>query len=914
MKKRDLLEDIAAGRVKAAEERRRLLARKPVPVVRPAVESKASASSVETPLAGSEQTESSDYRASRLVTARLPFVDGSNGSLLRPGFGLTSLTNEILDAAEKRDFRTLLVWPGAPNALALAHCTATMHRWSIGDKWGIRSLWYPVLASTAYGMRGIAIARKEFLDLASELAESDRELKTLARSLPQKDSVFLSVAGTDKATLPALGELIPQFFSTQGIAGWAPFGSRYFGGVSKQLTRSRKDANRAIAEEIGTESASPDAWFGIGYRETAKGIDEALRMLRKSERSLDVIVLCLTMAVRQKNTDWKKVLEEFLVSMHRRFKGALPGVVLLCDEPISYSSTAAHIEANVRKRTGWPTKTTRKGVLWPRDGMDLRPVDWVSGKHPEPRNLGVRVIDLDGGRAVDSVGKLLRKDAVDDTLKVMLEDVQLLFSQLSSMCALRTQLEEWIDQSASRERIASKDHWLAHKKRLVSVIESGSASALRTELEALLVLGDDMWARAEAGSPMVQHVTEYVKNNLSRTTCSMLLFANERERDLARRFLETIELPNGKRFADVRERFRLAVPWTFDEDVREFAPRRLLVVGARRKQMTIVLTRNAIPSETSVLMPHASASYLIKALPRVIETTAFRSLKPRLETLVREISEGVARFEQIKGVVLDPDQVFTFREPSDAREQQVRDRSCWHLRLESGRILALGKQSTVFRFEPGGGKPVERAFSPASPARLAIGDGVFASTEVLRSALDDTLRANGHAGLDTIRGEDLVDEYKKDVSAALDTRFPGISIAERGRAILAEMRQRASSPSELPQSPAIEYWISRLTKREQPGQLEPPRMAAAESNFRLFAEVLGFDERETRRNWRAVRELRVGHQKAGRTMNTMWEDLILDSTEFLVSKGIPRVEMNHLLQLVVDCVETIVAIDPPEDA
>jgi hypothetical protein len=912
MKKRDRLEDITAGRVKAAEERRRLLARKPIPVIPPAVETKATASNVATQQPASKEAASSDYRASRLVTARLPFVDGTTGSLLRPGYGLTLLTNEILDAAEKKDFRTLLLWPGAPNALALAHCTATMHRWSIGDKWGIRSLWYPVLASTAYRMRGIAIARKEFLDLASELAESGREPTKLARSLPEKDSVFLSVAGTDKATLPSLGELIPQFFSTRGISGWAPFGSRYFGGVSKQLGKSRKDANRAIADEIGTESASPDAWFGIGYRETAKGIDEAIRMLCKAERALDVVILCLTMGVRQKNTDWKKVLEEFLVNLHRRFKGAPPGVVLLCDEPISYSSTAAHIEANVRKRIGWPTNVARKGVLWPQDGMDLRPVDWVSGKHPEPRNLGVRVIDRDGGRAVDSVGKLLRKDAVDDTLKGVLEDVQLLFSQLSGMCALRTQLEEWIDQSASRERIASKDHWLAHKKRLVSLIESGSVSALRAELEDLLIVGDDMWARAADGLPMVHHVSEFVKNHLSRTTCSMLLFANERERDLARRFLETIELPNGKRFADVRGRFRLAVPWTFDEDVRQFAPRRMLVVGARRKQMTIVLTRNAIPSETSILMPHASASYLIKALPRVVEMAAFRSLKPRLETLIREIGEGVARFDQIKGTVLDPDQVFTVREHGDGTDQQVRDRTCWHIGLESGRILALGKHSTVFRFEPGGGKSIERAFSPVPPSRLAIGDGVFASSEVLRSALDDTLRANGHAGLDAIRGEDLVDEYKREVSDALEARFPGVSVAERGRTILAEMRKRATSPHELPQ--AIEYWISRLTKREQPGQMEPPRMAGSESNFRLFAEVLGFDERETRRNWRAVRELRVGHQKAGRTMNTIWEDLILDSTEFLVSKGIPRVEMNHLLQLVVGCVETIISIEPPEES
>ena len=86
---------------------------------------------------------------------------------------------------------------------------------------------------------------------------------------------------------------------------------------------------------------------------------------------------------------------------------------------------------------------------------------------------------------------------------------------------------------------------------------------------------------------------------------------------------------------------------------------------------------------------------------------------------------------------------------------------------------------------------------------------MFASSEVLRSALDDTLRANGHAGLDTIRGEDLVDEYKREVSDALEARFPGVSIAERGRVILAEMRNRATSPHELPQ--AIDYWISRLT-------------------------------------------------------------------------------------------------------
>jgi hypothetical protein len=706
-----------------------------------------------------------------------------------------------------------------------------------------------------------------------------------------------------------MGELIPQFFSTQGISGWTSFEKRYVRGVSRDLSMSRRKAIRATAAELGTPDSAPDAWFGIGLKETADGIQAALKMLRQAPTALDVIVVCITRKVRQQ-ANWRKNIELFLAEVHSKFSQRPPGVVVLCDEPVSYSTTVKYLLTNLCKRVGWPKDSRRGAILWPHDGWDLRQVDWRAGSPPEPRAPHVRVVDAASGRAVEAVDHLLQDRDLPEDVQDQLEDLQLFFTQLSNMCARREQLEAWIQESANRERVSSTDHWLSHKARLASLIESGAVGSHRETVEEIKNAGDRLWAASSEGLPLVRAVEDFINENAGRTTSSMLLFANERERELARRYLSQLTLANGKAFTEVQHRFRFSLPWTFDEDVRAGEPRRLLIAGANRRQLTIALTRNAVPNETTIVMSLPTAEYLARAFTAALECEKLRMLKPRLETLTRDIRAEIGRLGRYKGASLNPDRVFAVGEAGDTVETVARDHSCWLFILESGRSIQLGRTGSAFRFEPGARKSLEQSFARVSASELEIGDGIVTNSATLRAALDDTLRAHGIPGLEAVRGEELVAYYKKEVNDILDERFPGKTTAERSRLILTEMKKLANLVTDLPVS--IEYWISRLTQRAELGQFEPPRSAGSFEHFKIFSEVLGFDERDTRRNWRAVHQLRIGHQQAGRQMSSMWQDLIIDSTEFLVSKGIPRAELDHLLQLVIESVETVATIQAPE--
>ena len=912
MKKRGQLDDMQRARTATLQRRQELLAKKVV--IRPPPIAAASAPRIESTAPSLTQKDGKDekaaFRKTRFAAARIPLLLGGGSTHRVPGVGLTALTNELLDAADTRDFRTLLVWPGTPSSPALAHCTATIHRWSVGDKWGIRTLWYPVVASTAYGIRPLALERKAFLTLTSELAESaSGDNRLPARPLPAKDSLFFSVANADGETSPTLGEVIPQFFSTQGIAEWKSFEKRYVRNASRTLSASHKKAIRDTAAKLGTPDTAPDAWFGIGLRETSAGIEDALKMLRSARMELDVVIVCATRKVRQQ-PEWKKKLELFLTEIHRRFPDRTPGVIVLCDEPVSHATSVKHVLSNVRRKTGWPKDVRKRATLWPHDGWDLRSQDWKPGKSPEPKNPHVRVVDSASGRAVEAVDRLLRSADLPEELVDQLEDLQLFFTQLSNMCARRAELESWIEASASRERVTATDHWLSHKSRLAAVIESGALAVHRSALEDLKATGDRLWQASSEGLPLVRVVEEFINANANRTTPSMLLFGDERERELARRYFGQLTLSNGKPFADVRDRFRFSLPWTFDDDVQDGEPRRLLIAGANKRQLTILLTRNKIPSETTIVMSLPTAEYLERAFPAALECEELKSLKPRLEALTKDIRQGIGRLGQYKGTNLIPDRVFAAGESGDTVETPVRDTKCWLVMLESGKSLQLGRHSSVFRFEPGARKSIEQSFARVSAVDLEDGDGILTNSVGLRVALDDTLRAHGIAGLEAIRDEDKVAYYKQVLNQILEEKYPRKSTAERSRLILAEMKLHAGSSSDLPMS--IEYWISNLTQQPEAGRFEPPRSAHSVAHFNLFAQVLGFDERETRRNWRAIQQLRVGHQQAGKQMSSMWQDLILDSTEFLVDKGIPRAELDHLLQLVVESVETIAAIHPPE--
>jgi hypothetical protein len=444
-----------------------------------------------------------------------------DGPLLTPDSALTGLTNALLDAADSRRNHAILIWPGEPATLPVAHGLATLSRWIAGDKLGIRSLWYPVTTHFFHPLHDYYLDEAALYALAQELLESPATSNPrVVRSCASKDPLLFAIhaaeAKNGNPLRPTLGELIPHFMCSAGADEWTPAGQQYLSDLINQLdSRGRKSSVRAIGAFLGDPERAPDAIFGLHFNLRRRAIARHLGWLARYAPP-EVIILPITRNIRARMPSWVAAVQTFRLQLARTFPTKPPGIVLITDEPtvherlVKYLSGAQSTRKNREKTL--QSDVVGSSLLWPQaQGDGLIPTSEPRIPEILPRAFDTRVVDRASSQVLGALDRIMSAEDVTAEAKQSLRDAVRFLSVLSTMCGTRADLTAWINSSTDSERLSENNTWLPYANRIRQLLDLGDLGSQRTVLEQALQGADRLWEASERGSPMLHEIEAEVR-------------------------------------------------------------------------------------------------------------------------------------------------------------------------------------------------------------------------------------------------------------------------------------------------------------------------------------------------------------------------------------------------------------------
>lgn len=844
-----------------------------------------------------------------------------DGPPLVPDAALAGLANTLLEAAEFRRTHVVLIWPGEPAVLPLAHGIATLRRWMAGDKLGLRTLWYPVTNHAFYRLHDFYLDEAGLYALARRLVENPGQSNPqVLRSCADKDPLLFAIhAAQDesgKGLRPTFGELIPQFLYKPDSQEWLSAREQYLSELVRHLdSRGRKGSVRAIGDSLGDPRRAPDALFGLHYGLGRHALAQQLRWLARNAPP-EVVVLPITRSARTRQPNWVSIVQTFRLLAARIFTAALPGAVVVTDEPSVYERLLKYLRApspaSRKSRVAMPAEITGHALLWPQlrgDGL-VGPLD---PRTPDilPQKFDVQVVDRTNAQVLNALERISGAEDVSVEAKETLREAVRFLSVLSTMCGTRASLVQWIQSSNDPERLSETYTWLPYSNRIRQLIVRQDFGAQRPALEKALAGADRLWEASERGSPILQEIESEVRHGAKVSRKLILVVPSDRERTLLQSYLAA--MTDSSETAEERQnRIAIEVPWTIAERLETFGSRRIVFAGLYRGGLPGLLTLDMRRREVRVILTERNAEYLRRILPVVQTQEGLRRLRPRLESLMKGLKRSEAR-----GWLGIADRELFADEPQ-LRRRMVNNASAvqansplWRLELDDGRVESIAEDRAVYVYAPSHANRSDRAFTRRAVDELAVGAAVLLPQVELRDALDDALRAHGRSSSDLLQQDQILAHYHREVRQRVESLFGDVSLAEQDRRVLARMREIAGTEARLPES--ARYWIDVASERTRSARWTPPQGPQLEQHFRWFGQALDFGEGEMDLYWNHVIEAtRQRHRKAGRSLASGWEALLLDASSMLSYCGLSRDEVSRLLALALQQVRRIVAIRAPD--
>lgn len=917
MRKRPRLEELHEAQREAQEKTRTLVAkiraRAAARALAENVDSRG-ASGAQAPIlkdsVATPQSSSEGYLSARVKTDVLRVARGEVTESLVATRPLVTLADIVLECAQKRDRRSVLLWPAQPSVLPLAHVLATTARWAAGDKKGLRALWYPAATNVFHGLNEYFFDTGGFGALTAELYEDSNQPNPLiARSLRSKDSLFFAVKSAESGTRPSLAELIPHFFFAGKTDSWESFGSRYLDEFLRTLKRRQHAQSiRHVAAELGQPDTAPDALFALHY-----SLDRNVltRQARHMTVPPEIITIPLMRRDRGRFPKWSAMLKSILAVIEHVFASDAPGILIVTDEPLVHQRATYILTHRSKKarRSSAVNHVTASALLWPHEDDGWRSASEAEFQNADPRNFEVQLVDQESSATLADMSALLGEEDLSDAVKEELRMAQRFVAMLSTLCGTRAVLANWIAEHESRERTESVHTWPPYRHRLAALASDGDFGRHRDQLEATLKAVDALWAAADRGMPMLHALLGELRLLEHSTKRLVVVLPTDKERQLLRLLLK-----DDFQLADLEAsgRVRIEVPWSVGACLAAFRAKRVVFAGLFRSATPVLLTDNRLPKEIVVILTTRNAEYLLQTFDIVMQEEGLRRIRARVRALSEQILIRMARRPRTRSTIDD-----YARDPNPAQRKEgialanSNTPDAWQLTLEDGERLSLGADSTVHQYDPRHGARLDRAFTPVKVSNLTMGAEILVAPPELRDALEDALRAHGTSTRLAGSADVLLKAYHREVRVQVETIFPRLSVTDQERAIRQRMQELAGPGVKLPIS--IRYWID-VGSESHDASARPtvPHGPQARAHFMLFAKVLEMRDSTAELYWEeAIVKARVAHVRDGRRLASRWERVLLDTTGVLSFLGLSPQEVDRLLHMAAAHVRRLVKVQPP---
>ncbi len=825
-----------------------------------------------------------------------------------PSPGLTELVDLYLDAARNKTKHVALVWPAAPRSLVIVHVLATLERWALGDKQGVRGMAFPAKTNAFHPLNHLHLDRNALLTYAQKLLEMPGEENTfLTRKLTEKDSFLFSLASlkpmAGESFNPTMSELIPHFFAGQGFKEWEPCSKHLLEHISAKLKRAHKAALRSNCDILGAPKTAPDALFALDTRMSKDERRIALLTLKKKGMP-EVVLVNATRPVRLSTRGWVNLISHVCLEIDDAFGSGGPGILIVTDDPnaafqIRHKLTEHSAQrANSLHQNSWKdywitgicNGVKEDGLLPP--GVTELPV-------PVPREFKLEIVDTEAARVVNRLYRIAnRLPNGRDSGKPIYEAASYLSRLAALPCGIST-LVDWLTQSAVSDHARRIYSWATYHATLSEFERSDDAGAERSAIQECLALGTKLYENYQSATPLALRLAKLVEQHAQvGRHHTVLIFTSAIYRRLAECFLTQFDYSDGVRFEQFSDKITFTSSSQLEEKLTYFDGALLIFVGLDEEGLRLTMTDNRVPKHTIVLMTQRAGQYLRGMLkPLDEEFAAFKVLKPRMESFLRQLS-GLPDNQTI---FLDDFVLPTFRTELHSEASDIGDSAdpdAWCVVLEDNNRLYRRATHRVYVYDPASSDATDRGFRTCEVSTLLSGDKLFVMSPELRELVEAVLKEAGVPIEHDKTFEAALRDYHENVIKSLNGLFQGMKLAEQVRQLRMLILERNEKlAADFPAEQSVRYWVGLGDSADTPFDQLKPRAPMKETHFAAFADALGFNSLQTAYYWqRVIMAIRNARRLDGRHVSDLYSYMLLQPEAAMLHSKISRQTLKVLFQ------------------
>ena len=871
--------------------------------------------------------EPENYPSERFGEAKVGVYRDDDSIPSSPGSGLENLVNLYLSAARNRSSHVVLMWPVALRTVSIVHVLATLERWAQGDKRGIRGLLFPTKTNVFQPLNHLHIGRTDVLRHARALVELQTASNQLVtRPQHEKDAFLFSLASLkpeeNELFNPTMSELIPHFLAGPDWKVWGSCAAHLLEHIGAKLARrAQKKALRTNCNIIGSPATAPDALFALDGRLGKEELRKALRALKKVGAP-EVVMVNATRQIRKESPSWRSALVKFCLLLEEVFGKERPGVLLVTDDPrVAFNLKDDLWKGNkARPRDQWWHSKHEYAISAMASTMKvdgLVPPGKQEIRAPHPREFDLAVVDGEAAKVVNALYRLA------GTVGGAPEQAQPLWqagSYLSKLAALPcgvSTVVEWLSESGIRERTRAAHSWLTFHAALVAFDRQAEDGIDRRALKDCMAQGTRLYENYRNGTPLALRLADLVGSVCGKQhKAATVVFTTPIYRRLAERFLSTYpDYQGGLTFPDFSERLSLITSAQLEQKLEGPIGPHLIFCGLDEESLRLLITDNRIQAHAQVLVTQHTGQGLRALLhPLVNQFDAFRSFKPRMESLLRQLQH----LPVVNGLSANRDfELPTFRVDLSAdveANDDAEDPEAWRIRLDSGETLHRRPTRDVYVYDPTGIDATEPGFRCCKVQTLVPGDKLFVMSSELRELVELVLKDAGVPIEHDKSFEKALRDYHLAILKSLDARFPGNSLSDQVRQLRSAILAGNPKLEKFPAEAAVRHWVNLGSSPDTPFDQLRPQAPMKEAHFRAFAAALGFDSLVAAVYWQGViMAIRNARRIDGRHVSDMYAHMLLQPESAMVHSHIKRQTLKMLFQKARENIVTVDAVIPPQE-
>lgn len=849
-----------------------------------------------------------------------------------PSSALVQLVNLYLAVAHDRSRRIALIWPTAPKTLLTIHALATLERWKTGDKLGVRGAIYPAKSNIFYPLNHLHYDRKQVLALARDLVQLAGVATAqipIVRNLPEKDPFLLSLASIQsdphEPFNPTVADLVPTYLAAAVFSSWASCSEGLLRHVTTRVKkRSHKQSLRNNCDHIGDPKKAPDAIFALDGRMSKDELRKALQKLAAFGPP-EVVMVNATRAVRKSGHGWDKQIARFCLAVEEIFpRNNRPGILIVTDEPhAAYSLRDQLHQVNDKlkqderhwmgREAYWITAVcngTQDDALLDPGQEDV--------EMPMPREFDVEVVDADASAVISKLYRIANMLGRSEAQPVL--DAAGYLARLAALpCGLST-LTEWLSLPTTSDHSRRVLSWMTYHTALTVFAQQERCGEEKGNILECLKAGTRLFENYQAATPFAERLASLVGHYVvTKKKQVVIVFTNAVYRRLAERFLSAYRgFPNGAAYDTFAERIEFLPSSQLADRLEQLEGRQLIFAGLDDEGLRLVMMDNRIAKHTTILLTTRTGQYLKGTLePLVKHFEAFRSLKPRMESVLRSLK--TLTFDRtilsIGDYVMPTFGSEQLAATDEDEENGTDDQEACRISLESGKILYRRPNHHVFLYDPTSEFATERGFRTSLVSDLKEGDRLFCMSVELRELVEATLKAAGVPIAHDKTFEADLRDYHADVKRCLVEHFPARSRAEQVRMLRTRMLAdlEASNPQiakELPGLSAVTHWVNLGAVGDKPFEELQPQAPQRQEYFATFARALGFKPVEIKYFWQhVITPIRNVRRLDGRHLSERYTHMLLHPESAMLNSSIPRKTIKMLFSKARDGVVVIEKVE-----